>query len=237
MRLWVRITKLLSQGVGSACAILSSKVDSQNEDSNSAAAGENIAAVNGHKSAVTDLNLVHVSGKKTLPPKSLTISDLSPASMHGSQVRVAYQGVPGAYSEAAVGKVYPNGEAIACDQFEVAFQAIELWIADRTILSIKNSFGGCVLRVGNTQLLYEIAKKIQQKHVFLFWLFLANRCAKHQNGVSVRIILLCTESVPFTVITTPIYVKLRAKYKATAHSWPHKYAIVPPAAGHTSMPS
>ncbi|KAL4304712.1 hypothetical protein AHAS_Ahas16G0005700 [Arachis hypogaea] len=48
----------------SACAILSSKVDSQNDDSNVAAAGENIAVVNGHKSAVTDLNLVPSGAKK-----------------------------------------------------------------------------------------------------------------------------------------------------------------------------
>ncbi|XLR44734.1 hypothetical protein HN51_028850 [Arachis hypogaea] len=53
-----------SLGVGSTCAILSSKVDSQNEDSNPVAAGENIAAVNSHKSTVTDLNLVHVGAKK-----------------------------------------------------------------------------------------------------------------------------------------------------------------------------
>ncbi|XP_016187548.1 arogenate dehydratase/prephenate dehydratase 6, chloroplastic [Arachis ipaensis] len=142
-----------SQGVGStrtdwqsACAILSSKVDSQNEDSNPTAAGENIAAVNGHKSAGTDLNLVHVSGEKTLPPKPLTISDLSPAPMHGSQLRVAYQGVPGAYSEAAAGKAYPNGEAIPCYQFEVAFQAVELWIADRAVLPVENSLGGSIHR-------------------------------------------------------------------------------------------
>ena len=145
-----------SQGFGStrvdwqsAYAILSSKVVSQNEDSHAAAgtggAGENIAAVNGHKSAVTDLNLVHV-GEKPLSPKPLTISDLSPAPMHGSQLRVAYQGVPGAYSEAAAGKAYPNGEAIPCDQFEVAFQAVELWIADRAVLPVENSLGGSIHR-------------------------------------------------------------------------------------------
>ncbi|KAL4357557.1 hypothetical protein AHAS_Ahas09G0198600 [Arachis hypogaea] len=153
--------------------------------------------------------------KKTLPPKSLTISDLSPAPMHGLQVRMAYEGVPSAYSEAAVGKAYPNGEAIACDQFEVSFQAIEFWIADRAILSVKNSFGGCVLRVGNTQLLYEILKKIQQKHAFLFWPFLADQCAKHQNGVSVRIIVLCIESVPYFICVSFSHVFL---WSTTKHN-------------------
>ncbi|KAK7312625.1 hypothetical protein VNO77_36627 [Canavalia gladiata] len=143
-----------SQGFGSSradwqssCAILSSKVISQKEDS---PAGENnIAAVNGHKTAVTDLNLVHIKvdeNNKPVLPKPLTISDLSPAPMHGSQLRVAYQGVPGAYSEAAAGKAYPKGEAIPCDQFEVAFQAVELWIADRAVLPVENSLGGSIHR-------------------------------------------------------------------------------------------
>ncbi|PRQ18189.1 putative arogenate dehydratase [Rosa chinensis] len=75
-----------------------------------------------------------------------TIADLSPAPMHGAKLRVAYQGVPGAYSEAAAGKAYPNCEAIPCDQFEDAFQAVELWIADRAVLPIENSLGGSIHR-------------------------------------------------------------------------------------------
>ncbi|XP_078433900.1 arogenate dehydratase 1-like [Wolffia australiana] len=78
--------------------------------------------------------------------RPLTIADLAPAPMHGSEVRVAYQGVPGAYSEAAAGKAYPGCEAIPCDQFEVAFQAVELWIADRAVLPVENSLGGSIHR-------------------------------------------------------------------------------------------
>ncbi|XP_057728720.1 arogenate dehydratase 3, chloroplastic-like [Arachis stenosperma] len=141
----------------SSCAILSSKVFSEEKSSSSSnstgnnnSTADNIAAVNGHKTAVTDLNLVPINGSadnaKSLPPKPLTISDLSPAPMHGSQLRVAYQGVPGAYSEAAAGKAYPNCEAIPCDQFEVAFQAVELWIADRAVLPVENSLGGSIHR-------------------------------------------------------------------------------------------
>lgn len=36
--------------------------------------------------------------------------------------RVAYQGVPGAYSEMAACKACPNAEPVPCEQFEVAFQ-------------------------------------------------------------------------------------------------------------------
>ena len=38
--------------------------------------------------------------------------------------RVAYQGVPGAYSEIAANKACPGWEPLPCEQFEVAFQAI-----------------------------------------------------------------------------------------------------------------
>ncbi|KAL4284359.1 hypothetical protein GQ457_16G008540 [Hibiscus cannabinus] len=137
----------------SSCAILSSKVSSQDQGSGDKSilpsnSDHLAAAVNGHKTSV-DLNLVPIDkNNKPQPPaqKPLTITDLSPAPMHGSQLRVAYQGVPGAYSEAAAGKAYPNCEAIPCDQFEVAFQAVELWIADRAVLPVENSLGGSIHR-------------------------------------------------------------------------------------------
>ena len=78
--------------------------------------------------------------------KSLTIIDLLLASMHGSQLQVAYQGVLDANSEPAVGKAYSNCKAIPCDQFEVAFQAVELWIADRSVLPIENSLSDSIHR-------------------------------------------------------------------------------------------
>ncbi|RLM65304.1 hypothetical protein C2845_PM16G06740 [Panicum miliaceum] len=130
----------------SSCAVLSSKV---------AALGAHY--VNGHVAPPAPappqngavLDLVPVSsingGAKNLP-QPLRIADLSPAPMHGSQLRVAYQGVPGAYSEKAAGKAYPGCDAIPCDQFEVAFQAVELWIADRAVLPVENSLGGSIHR-------------------------------------------------------------------------------------------
>ncbi|KAK8644108.1 hypothetical protein V6N13_123424 [Hibiscus sabdariffa] len=75
--------------------------------------------------------------------------------MHGSQLRVAYQEVPWAYSEAATGKAYPNCEAIPCDQFEVTFQAVELWITGRAVLPVENSLSRSINR--NYDLLLSIA--------------------------------------------------------------------------------
>ncbi|KAL1201898.1 Arogenate dehydratase 3 [Cardamine amara subsp. amara] len=78
--------------------------------------------------------------------KPLSITDLSPAPMHGSKLRVAYQGVPGTYSEAAAGKAYPNCKAIPCDQFEVTFHAVERWMADHAVLPVENSLSGSIHR-------------------------------------------------------------------------------------------
>ncbi|CAN0900459.1 Arogenate dehydratase 3 [Linum grandiflorum] len=141
----------------SSCAILSSKVFAQEQPAESrsashaatggASASDPLSAINGYNTV--DLNLVPLdksNGSISKPQKPLTITDLAPAPMHGSQLRVAYQGVPGAYSEAAAGKAYLNCEAIPCDQFEVAFQAVELWIADRAVLPVENSLGGSIHR-------------------------------------------------------------------------------------------
>ncbi|GMP58321.1 hypothetical protein CsSME_00022032 [Camellia sinensis var. sinensis] len=123
----------------SSCAILASKVVSQQQDTTvKSGNADNITAVNGHQT----LDLVPIENL----PKPLTITDLSPAPMHGADLRVAYQGVPRAYSEAAASKASPNCEAIPCDQFEVAFQAIKLWIADRAVLPVENSLGGSIHR-------------------------------------------------------------------------------------------
>lgn len=60
------------------------------------------------------------------------------------QSRVAYQGVPGAYSESAARKACPEAEPLPCDQFEVAFQALAQWLADTAVLPIENSLGGSI---------------------------------------------------------------------------------------------
>uniref|UniRef100_A0A7N0U777 Arogenate dehydratase n=1 Tax=Kalanchoe fedtschenkoi TaxID=63787 RepID=A0A7N0U777_KALFE len=124
----------------SSCAILASNVAQQRDP--------NDTPVNGHKTLdLVPVPVVDTNAAGALNhPKPLTITDLSPAPIHGATLRVAYQGVPGAYSEAAAGKAYPNCDAIPCDQFEVAFQAVELWIADRAVLPVENSLGGSIHR-------------------------------------------------------------------------------------------
>lgn len=78
-------------------------------------------------------------------PKPLSLTDLSTSS-RGSDVRVAYQGSPGAFSETAALKAYPKCVAVPCEQFEVAFKAVELWLVDKAVLPIENSLIGSIHR-------------------------------------------------------------------------------------------
>lgn len=79
-------------------------------------------------------------------PKPLSATGPSCGQGDGSKVRVAYQGIPGAYSEAAALKAYPKCETVPCDQFEAAFKAVELWLVDKAVLPIENSVGGSIHR-------------------------------------------------------------------------------------------
>lgn len=77
--------------------------------------------------------------------RPLSVTDSRPQ-LISTGLRVAYQGVPGAYSEAAAAKAYPDCEPVPCEQFEAAFQAVELWLVDRAVLPIENSLGGSIHR-------------------------------------------------------------------------------------------
>ncbi|KAL1834338.1 hypothetical protein ACET3Z_003989 [Daucus carota] len=77
-------------------------------------------------------------------PKPLSASELSFSSNDGAKARVAHQGVPGAYSEAAALEAYPKCETVPCDQFEDAFKAVELCLVDKAVLPIENSVGGSI---------------------------------------------------------------------------------------------
>ncbi|CAI0406887.1 unnamed protein product [Linum tenue] len=79
-------------------------------------------------------------------PKPLSVTEDSSSTYDGRKVRVAYQGIPGAYSEAAALKAYPGSETVPCDQFEAAFKAVELWLVDKAVLPIENSVGGSIHR-------------------------------------------------------------------------------------------
>nr|BAH10646.1 Prephenate dehydratase [Hevea brasiliensis] len=79
-------------------------------------------------------------------PRPLSSSQSSSSVSDGSRLRVAYQGVRGAYSESAAEKAYPNCEAVPCEQFDAAFEAVERWLVDRAVLPIENSLGGSIHR-------------------------------------------------------------------------------------------
>ena len=56
--------------------------------------------------------------------------------------RVAYQGMSGAYSELAACRACPDARPLPCEQFEMAFQVLSQWMADRAVLPIENIQGG-----------------------------------------------------------------------------------------------
>ncbi|XP_051181833.1 arogenate dehydratase 2 [Lolium perenne] len=76
--------------------------------------------------------------------RPLTTADLM--GTNGETLKVAYQGFPGAYSEAAAKKAYPNCQTVPCEHFDTAFQAVENWIVDRAVLPLENSLGGSIHR-------------------------------------------------------------------------------------------
>src|SRR5580765_3063663 len=68
-------------------------------------------------------------------------------------MRIAYQGEPGAYSEAAALAFDAGAEPVACRSFEYVFQAVADGTAGRGILPMENTIGGTIHR--NYDLLVE----------------------------------------------------------------------------------
>ena len=68
-------------------------------------------------------------------------------------MRIAYQGEPGAYSEAAALRFSPHAETIPCESFDQVFAAVQTGKATHGILPIENSIGGSIHR--NYDLLLE----------------------------------------------------------------------------------
>src|SRR5262249_34633565 len=69
------------------------------------------------------------------------------------RVKIAFQGEPGAYSEAAALRFSPHAETIACESFDQVFSAVSNGKATHGILPIENSIGGSIHR--NYDLLLE----------------------------------------------------------------------------------
>lgn len=89
---------------------------------------------------------------KSTDELSLSVDD----SLSAAPLRVAYQGVPGAYSEMAALKAEPLGEPYPCAQFETAFQTVSQWMADRAVLPVENSLGGSIHTVYDLLLRYRL---------------------------------------------------------------------------------
>ncbi|KAM7500972.1 hypothetical protein LguiA_025386 [Lonicera macranthoides] len=79
-------------------------------------------------------------------PRPLSTSESFCSLSDGSKVRVAYQGVPGAYSEDAALKTYPMCYTVSCEQTEAALKAVELSLVDKAVLPIESSVGGSIHR-------------------------------------------------------------------------------------------
>jgi arogenate/prephenate dehydratase len=68
-------------------------------------------------------------------------------------VRIAYQGEPGAYSEAAALRYSPHADLLACESFDEVFEAVAGGRATHGIVPVENSIGGSIHR--NYDLLLE----------------------------------------------------------------------------------
>jgi arogenate/prephenate dehydratase len=68
-------------------------------------------------------------------------------------VRIAYQGEPGAFSEAAALQIRPDAQTVPCRAFEDVFEAVKTGGVDCGVLPIENSIGGSIHR--NFDLLLE----------------------------------------------------------------------------------
>ncbi|MDD4557276.1 MAG: prephenate dehydratase [Alphaproteobacteria bacterium] len=62
-------------------------------------------------------------------------------------LKIAYQGVSGAYSHISSMNVFPNQEYLACDTFEIAMDLVQKNIADFAVIPVENSNAGRVADV------------------------------------------------------------------------------------------
>ena len=68
-------------------------------------------------------------------------------------MRTAYQGEPGAYSEAAAAEFHPGADLMPCPSFEAVFDAVSSGAATDGVLPVENTIGGSIHR--NYDLLVE----------------------------------------------------------------------------------
>src|SRR5213083_3223478 len=68
-------------------------------------------------------------------------------------MRIAYQGEPGAFSEAAARRIDAEAQLVPCRSFEEVFDSVDAGPAGYGVLPIENSIGGSIHR--NYDLLLE----------------------------------------------------------------------------------
>src|SRR5436309_6225467 len=71
-------------------------------------------------------------------------------------MRIAYQGEPGAFSEAAARRVDPDPQLVPCRTFEEVFETVEAAPATHGVLPIENSIGGSIHRNYDLLLQHEL---------------------------------------------------------------------------------
>ena len=59
-------------------------------------------------------------------------------------MKIAYQGVPGAYSHIACTALFPEQEYIPCDTFEIAMELVKNGDVDKAVIPVENSNAGRV---------------------------------------------------------------------------------------------
>lgn len=59
-------------------------------------------------------------------------------------MKIAYQGVPGAYSHIACQKLFSNHQYIPCDTFEIAMELVKNGYVDKAVIPVENSNAGRV---------------------------------------------------------------------------------------------
>ena len=82
--------------------------------------------------------------------------DISKAYQHRllEGMRIAYSGVEGAFANIAANRIFPDGTAVACEDFKAAYESVEKGENDCVILPIENSYNGDVGQVMDLSLIH-----------------------------------------------------------------------------------
>ena len=78
-------------------------------------------------------------------------------------MKIAYQGIPGSYSESCAKKMYPNCETISCKTFDECFEKANQDIAVRSIIPESNKTTG---NIGVEYLIFKYRLNIYAEHFF-----------------------------------------------------------------------